>query len=139
VRVAAWCWRSGSGQLTLHGCLTRRDAEQLAADVAERGLPAVLDAEGAAVDPAAATVLRAALGERFAPPSGPRAGDAPGTPAASGRAVHEIRNRLAVLRLRLQLLAASLPEAGNELAVALADVDSIASALGRLAAAGRSA
>jgi hypothetical protein len=121
VLVGAWCWQDGGRRLRMAGCLGAHGAALLVADVGQRTAPREIGGDFA-LTRAGAEVIQRAL-----PPIGSLAG--------RGRAVHDIRNTLTVLRLRLQLLAPEAPAPDSPLIRALLGVDAVSAAVDRLASA----
>jgi hypothetical protein len=119
VRTGAWCWQDGGRRLQVTGWLDAYGAALLVQDAKGREPPREVVASGLALTRQGAATVGGALPAL--------------TPSMSRRrAVHDIRNSLAVLRLRLQMLpeARGLPHPAA--GPALLTLDELTSAVDRL-------
>jgi len=113
MRVGAWCWQDGGARLLLAGCFSERGTDLLAAATAARGRPREVIRLGVALTAGARQEIASVLRPTAGPPRD---------------AVHDLRNALSVLRLRLQMMAANpaLPTAAMTDALASVDAATVA-------------
>ncbi len=120
MRVGAWCWQDGGRRLRVAGCLDAHGTAFLVEDAKKREPPREVIAPDLALTGGGVSAVRGAL-----------PGLAP--PASATRAVHDIRNSLAVLRLRLQMLPSAGAAPGEAVGTALRNLDELNAAVDRLA------
>ena len=120
MRTGAWCWQDGGHRLRVTGWLDGHGAARLVEDARRREPPL----EVVASDLALTREGVAAIG-----------GTLPAlTSSVARRAiVHDMRNALAVLRLRLQMIPSGRGETAEAAGPALLSLDELTSAVNRLA------
>lgn len=120
MRTGAWCWQDGGRRLRVTGWLDGRGAALLVEDARRREPPLEIVASDLAFTREGVAAIGGAL-------------PALSASVARRRIVHDIRNSLAVLRLRLQMIPGDRGEPGQAAGAALLSLDELTSAVNRLA------